>query len=152
MTNSTSFEHPHPAWQATPCIPFSRPGRRHGYAYAQFQGRQYLAHRLAFALNQGAHPSALQGVVVRHSCDNRECINVGHLLAGSAADNMNDKVARNRQLKGEQIAQSKLTAEQVAEIRRRCADGMTQRRIAAAFGVSQTTVSDIAARSAWKHI
>ena len=148
-----SFESPHPAWAATPCIPFRGAGRRNGYGYTQFQGRQYLAHRLAFAINQSAHPQALAGIVIRHSCDNRECVNVGHLLPGTTADNTADKVSRNRQPKGEQIVQSKLTASQVVEIRALYAKGgITQRRIAADFNVSQAAVSLLLSKANWKHI
>lgn len=137
----------------TPCIPFDGPSQRKGYGYTQFQGRQYLAHRVAFALNQGVHPDALRGIVIRHSCDNPGCVNVGHLLPGTVADNMADKVARGRQLRGEQIPQSKLTDRKVGEIRRRYAAGaITQRALASAYGVSQATVSLVVSGARWKHI
>lgn len=59
--NAPSFKVPHPAWQQTPRVPFLGSGRRNGYGYTQFAGRQYLAHRLAFALGQMLNPDALAG-------------------------------------------------------------------------------------------
>lgn len=150
--NAIVFEQPHPAWASTPCIPFERKARRNGYGYTQFQGRQYLAHRLAFAINQWAHPDALRGVVIRHTCDNRECINVGHLMFGTTADNVMDKVSRNRQPKGEQIPQAKLSVDAVVEIRRRYeGGGVTQRQLAKDYGVSQAAVSLVVSGVNWKH-
>ena len=40
------------------------------------------------------------GLVVRHTCDNRICVNPEHLEVGTHQDNMDDMVRRNRQAKG----------------------------------------------------
>lgn len=144
-----------PVFRDMPCIQFSGSINEAGYGRTQFMGRQYLAHRLAFALNQMKHPDALKGVVIRHRCDNPSCINVDHLLPGTAADNMRDKVERGRQLVGEQIPQSKLTAAQVVAIRaayRPRSRHANQRALAKAYGVSQATISLAIAGIHWKHI
>lgn len=53
-----------------------------------------LAHRDAWEkANEQPIPA---GMVVRHSCDNPPCINPDHLLLGTQADNMRDKVLRGR--------------------------------------------------------
>jgi hypothetical protein len=57
-------------------------------------------------------------IVVRHKCDNRRCINIEHLEIGTRADNVKDRVERNRnaiQL-GEINANSSLTNKNVVEI------------------------------------
>lgn len=139
----------------TPCIEFPGGKRKSGYGYTQFMGRQFLAHRLAYALNEFRHPDALKGIVIRHKCDNPRCINVEHLESGTQQDNANDKVSRNRQLKGEQIHQSKLTAAQVAEIRAlyvpRSKDA-NQYQLAQRFGVSQSEISQILSAKRWTHL
>jgi hypothetical protein len=49
------------------------------------------AHRVAYALEHGYLPA---GVVVRHTCDNKNCVRPSHLVLGSQADNMADRSAR----------------------------------------------------------
>lgn len=51
-----------------------------------------LAHRLA-AQMAGL---VIEGQVVRHKCDNPQCVNPFHLLTGSQADNMQDSIKRGR--------------------------------------------------------
>lgn len=52
------------------------------------------AHRIAFAIANGGLKA---GVCVMHSCDNRLCVNPGHLSIGSHLDNMRDMQAKSRQ-------------------------------------------------------
>lgn len=41
-------------------------------------------------------PEALEGKVVRHTCDNPPCFLYEHLVLGTVADNNSDRVARGR--------------------------------------------------------
>lgn len=64
----------------------------HGYGHLLIgRGHNYTAHRLIYRLLVG---TLNKHSVVRHSCDNRKCINPDHLLLGTAQDNVNDRVAR----------------------------------------------------------
>jgi len=65
----------------------------------------------------------------------------------AAAGRMRPPVAR-----GEASSNSKLTEEQVREMRRRRASGERVARLAAVFGVSQRVVSLITTRKAWTHV
>lgn len=65
-----------------------------------------LAHRHIYEECFGEIP---KGMVVRHKCDNKSCINPEHLELGTLAENIQDKVKRNRCAKGEDIQSSKLT-------------------------------------------
>lgn len=137
------------------CMPFEGGTRKSGYGYLQFMGKQYLAHRVAYALNEWLHPDALKGVVIRHKCDNPRCINVEHLEFGTTQDNTDDKVARGRHLFGELIAQAKLTSDEVEEIRgqyRPRSRHANQYALAQKFGVSQACISLLLAGKNWKHI
>lgn len=64
-----------------------------GYGKMQFAGKTDLAHRISFRLAYGEIPS---GALVRHSCDNPACVNPAHLSIGSALDNAQDALSRNR--------------------------------------------------------
>ena len=57
-------------------------------------GRRYGVHRLVMMQDIGHLNS---DVFVCHSCDNRRCINPGHLFVGSHADNARDMCSKGRQ-------------------------------------------------------
>ncbi|MEV5944832.1 HNH endonuclease [Streptomyces sp. NPDC051994] len=107
----------------------------------------YRAHRWIFLQVHGFLPE-----VVMHRCDTRLCVNWdGCLQAGTRPENSADMVAKGRQCRGEQRPQAKLTAVQVREIRRAYAQGLnSQGQLAALFGVSRPTVSDLISGRTWR--
>lgn len=117
-----------------------------GYGYLQHEGAQVLAHRLAYCQANDLDMSAIDGLVVRHRCDNPRCINPDHLDIGSQADNIADKVLRGRALRGEAVGNSKISDAQADEIRRlyqpRSKD-FNQYQLAKKFGITQSQVSMI---------
>lgn len=139
----------------TACIEFTGARRKSGYGYAQFRGRQYLAHRLAYSLNELLHPDAFKGVVIRHKCDNPGCINVEHLEPGTTQDNMDDMAARGRRVRGELVGNAKLTAQQITAIRAAYvprSKTANQCALARAYGVTQAEISLILSGLRWAHI
>jgi hypothetical protein len=86
--------------------------------------------------------------VTRHSCNQKLCVNPAHLCWGTQAENMAD-VARAGNRKGENQAMSKLTEEQVREIR--SCDESTK-SLAKRFGVHPVTIRDVRNRRTWSHI
>lgn len=103
------------------------------------------AHRFAWRTHNN-QPIPV-GLVVRHSCDNRWCVNPAHLSIGTHADNVMDKV-----LKGKQGAKCKLTPDQVREIRRELAAGVMQKRLAERYGVSQGAIRGIKIGKNWRRV
>jgi predicted XRE-type DNA-binding protein len=98
------------------------------------------AHRFAYELAHGAIP---KGMYVCHKCDTPICVNPDHLFVGTHHDNMRDMVQKNRSFTGRgenKKGRSKLTNEQAEEIRK---INFSQSKIAALFGVSQTTIGRI---------
>lgn len=122
---------------------------RQGYGHFQVDGCPRQAHRVAFWLTYGHAPD---GLVVRHTCDERACVRPDHLVLGTQADNCRDAVERRRHSFGERNGQSKLTDVDVCEIRFRSVCGERQADIARAFGVSGTTIRNVVKRRLWRHV
>lgn len=91
------------------------------------------AHRYAFTRAYGEIPVGMQ---VCHSCDNKCCVNPGHMRLGVAQDNADDRVRRGRS-----YTSPKLTEAAILEMRRLRGEGRTQREIGKLVGCHQATVS-----------
>lgn len=127
-------------------------GRR-GDGYGAFQvesKKQVSAHRYSYALHHGEIP---KGMVVMHSCDQPLCVNPAHLKLGTNRENAVDSARKARRPRGSWNHQAKLTEGQVLDIRAQyAAGGVSQKELAAGFGISSALVSFIVTRKAWKHI
>jgi hypothetical protein len=90
-----------------------------------------------------------KGMILRHICDVPSCVNPDHLVLGTQTDNMADRQKRGRTARGERAGPSKLTADQVREIR---ASKMSGRKLGPIYGVSQVMIDKIKRREWWCHI
>ena len=91
-----------------------------------------------------------KGKVVRHSCDNKKCINPAHLITGTHSDNVRDRVERDRSAKGENNGRSKLKKSEVLEI---LTDTITPKMVLARqHGVDPKVIRDIKQGKTWKHV
>ena len=134
----------------TDCIisSYARPcGNR---PYLQIDGVRIRHSRFVYCQHHKLALEDIEGKVVRHTCDNPQCVNPAHLVLGTQQDNIRDKVERDRQQKGEAVPNSKLTAERVLAIRARVRDDYAT--LATEFGVSKQTICDIMARRSWRHV
>lgn len=128
-------------------------GSRTAKGYGRFclrKGEFSGAHQYAFFLKHGFQP-----VMTCHSCDNPPCCNDAHLFAGSGKANSDDKVAKDRQAKGESQGSSKLTEATVLELRKRYIPRDAKhgtRAMAREFGVSQMTISKAIRATKWAHV
>jgi DNA-binding XRE family transcriptional regulator len=119
-----------------------------GYGECWATGWREDAHRSAYRLFVCDEIPA--GKVVRHKCDTKLCINPDHLVLGTQADNIADKVRRNRQAKGVSHGSAKLTDDDVRMIRVRT--DLSQRKLARILGVCQPVVGQIRRRERWTHV
>lgn len=117
-----------------------------GYGRVSWRGRQKLAHREAWKEEHGDIPA---GKLVCHRCDVKACVNPAHLFLGSAKENSADMVKKGRQAAGEDVAASKLTAEQVLAIR---ADPRPYKAISAQYGIGLPNISWIKSGRGWRHL
>lgn len=115
--------------------------------------RYTTAHRYSWVLANGPVPAGLH---VLHKCDVHACCNPAHLFVGTAKDNMADCAAKGRSTRGERNRQSRLTDEQVREIRRDFVKVSTcktnTKELAARYGVGIGAISAITRGDTWKHL
>lgn len=131
----------------TPCIEHNQKTMRYGKA--RYQGQVTNMHRVVYAKHNGVDLVALEGLVIRHTCDNMRCINPDHLVVGTHQDNVNDKMERKRhkRLYGLDNGSGILTPEQVEYIRANYKPYHKQfgaTALGKRFGVDHTTISCVA--------
>jgi hypothetical protein len=130
------------------CWPWKAGKRRRAegrdYGVVWFSGSREQAHRVAFFLTHGHWPEN-----ARHQCDNPPCCNPAHVLDGNHADNMADKVERDRQVKGTAVHRARLTEADVRAIR---ADPRGHRLVAKDYATTSTHICRVRSRKLWKHV
>ena len=109
-------------------------------------GKDEYAHRVMWELIHGTIPNHLH---IRHKCDNPNCVCPEHLELGTHADNMRDKVIRNKSCRGETRPGRKLTEIDVRAIRR---DPRSIRIVADDYPVSASTIQAIRELRKWRHV
>jgi DNA invertase Pin-like site-specific DNA recombinase len=103
------------------------------------------AHRYSYKLYVGDIPD---GMMVLHRCDNPACVNPHHLELGTAKDNIQQAARRGRLNKrmaaaGELNGWSKLSDEQVKEIRLLRESGMSSDELSLTYGVTPGHINKI---------
>jgi hypothetical protein len=118
-----------------------------GYCKKGWYGKDTYLHRIIYEIFYGEIPA---NNCIRHDCDTPGCVRPEHLRIGTTADNINDKLERGRQAKGEQIATSKLNEFKVREILKNANLGIPA--LAETYKVSERTIRDVLSRKTWKHV
>ena len=80
------------------CWPWLGKLNQWGYGIFRINGFCGMAHRIAYEKTTNTN---IKGLIAMHICDNPKCCNPKHIILGTHADNQADKVAKNRQAKGE---------------------------------------------------
>jgi len=136
----------------TSCDIFQGCKDKNGYGWQRALGER-KAHRVAYAKANGPIP---RGMLVCHRCDNPRCVNPDHLFLGTNQDNVDDMMQKGRyrfvghSQKGEKNGNSRLTQEQVDDIRSRYKRGMGP-LLAKEFGVGIFMINRIIRKDAWKN-
>ena len=121
-----------------------------GYGQFWCKPTNVRAHRWVFFF---FNPEKSRFLQVRHSCDNRKCCNIRHLLIGTHLDNMKDRTDRKRGCTGEESPHAKLTEDKVREARYRYenTDALLV-ELAEEYGVNNATMWNALTGETWKHV
>lgn len=129
---------------------------RCGYG-VYLKGGRHQAHRWSWRHDH--EMDIPRGMVVRHQCDNPKCVRPDHLILGTHADNVRDRMGKDRGAKGSMLASSILTEADVLLIRaeyrpesiRGKHDGNTS-ALATRFGVSRYVIWNVVTGRSWRHV
>lgn len=154
-----------------PCWEWQKGKHVKGYGVFSLNRKPVRAHRVSWILENGEIDGEME---VCHKCDNTSCVNPKHLFLGTHKENMADMKFKGRQgersecwkglllwvklnpdkvKKGEDKKNSKLTVEEIVEIRRLYKnDGLTQEEISKIYPVSRRHIGKIVKGEVWKHV
>lgn len=110
-----------------------------GYGSFKYEGKVIKAHRYSYIKYKGNIPESM---CVCHKCDNPKCVNPEHLFLGTNADNVRDKVNKNRVYRawGELSKRTKLSNEQAMEI---YVSPLKHKELALKYNVKKCVIDDI---------
>jgi hypothetical protein len=123
-----------------------------GYGVFSVGRKVWTAHRWLYEQVYGTQPAHID---ICHTCDNRKCVNINHLFAGTRKENMEDAMRKGRmshvtRTKRESHPMRKLTEGKVRDIRALRALGSTLKFISTLHGVSIQQVHRIVTNQSWK--
>lgn len=130
------------------CLLFTGCLNNDGYGRINRYGKLTFIHRAVWERENGP----LNGRIVCHKCDVRNCIEPSHLFAGTQKDNMADCAAKKRNQRGSVKKDSKLTEKKVADIKARIMAGATNAELGREYGTSATVMSRIRHGQRWAHV
>lgn len=119
-------------------------GETNGYCLFKWKGTRYYLHRFVYQNFVGPIKHEIM-----HTCDNRRCWNLAHLVDAPHKVNIEDMATKGRAARGTFHGRAILTVEQVIEIRN---SDLTVQELADWYSVGLSTIKNILSGRNWKHI
>ena len=137
-------------------------------SYLEGKKLHYLMHRVAYQVYY--KDDLTPNDVICHKCDNPACVNPKHLFKGTHQDNVQDKVSKGRQAKGNThgkyidgrasdnikysnyYANRSLSKIQVLAIKKLRQEGKTIKEISEELNINIQTIKDISCGRTYKDI
>lgn len=136
--------------RAQPGLILKQRVRPNGYAVVSIGGRKHFVHRLVCAAFHGA---PVKGLEASHENGDQTDNSKGNLKWRTPKENAALKLAHGTHAEGSQCHTAKLTEMQAMIARSAYRLKMnTQAEIAAFFGVSRATISDLICNRTWRHV
>lgn len=124
-----------------------------GYGRMKTSAGTKRANRISFFVHNGYLPD---DKMVCHSCDTPACVNPKHLWLGTGKENQQDCIRKGRKhttdQRGEKNHAAILDNAKAKQIIELIAEGMSNKEIAAIFGVTHSAVSLIRLGKSWRHL
>lgn len=118
-----------------------------GYPRIQINKKQTTIHRYIYKIYNGN----CDNLIIRHTCDNKLCINPKHLVSGTHQDNVQDRMIRNRSANGERNGRSKLNTT-IVKIIKYHSQNKSKIELARLYNVSPKVIYSIQNNLTWKHV
>lgn len=131
-------QHVGPGTRGYPQVGFSRGGKEDNY----------LVHRVVLEAFVGSCPPGMEAL---HGPAGKLDASLANLHYGTRSENVRDRVRDGQDNRGERCGRAKLTWPEVAEIRRRAAEGEQLRPLGVEFGVSFQNIHAIITRKSWRY-
>lgn len=124
------------------CIIWTGQSKENGYGTFKIHRKSVGAHRIAFEFENGKIES---GMLIRHLCHNKLCVNVQHLKLGNSRDNALDTL----KIGG---GTAKLNEQNVLEIIHLINNGSKLTTIAKLYHVTAETIGAVKRGITWSHV
>lgn len=117
-----------------------------GYGQLSVNGKPKPAHRVSWEIHKSTIPD---GMLVRHLCNNPNCVNPNHLMLGTHKENSNDSIVSNRTgFKGNAL----LNSREVKLIKACLSFGLSVSNISNICGVDYRCISNIKNNKTYKSV
>lgn len=126
-----------------------RYGRNYVDLCINYKYERYYIHRLVLAAFVGPCPNNMEAC---HNDGNHMNNNLENLRWDTHANNLLDKIAHGTLLRGERLKQSKITADDVKQIRNLRIQGLSHKEIASRYNISREAVGRICRMENWAHV